>query len=77
MTTYYTSLSRDSTRVLALYSLDDDRVRHLTTLSFDMSPSILVPRYDPDVSVVYLVGKVRYCLPSPVMMMLHREITKC
>ena len=44
--------------MVVLYSLDTSHIQKMSSLSFDMSPSVLVPHYDPDISVVYLAAKV-------------------
>jgi hypothetical protein len=48
--------SKGSQRKVNLYSLDSE-VRNLTSLTVDVSPSVLFAKYDPDTCVLYIWGK--------------------
>lgn len=47
---------KGSCRIISLYSSYDLSVC-LSVLSFDVTPTILIPHYDPDIRVIYLTGK--------------------
>lgn len=48
--------ARGSMRKINLYSIGDE-VTTISTLSLDVSPSVLFPHYDPDTSILYVWGK--------------------
>lgn len=52
-------LSSRSERELYLYSAESLSSGVIASAAADVSPSTLIPFYDPDTSVVLLTGKVR------------------
>jgi hypothetical protein len=46
-----------SQRKLALFELEGNELKEMTTFALDVSPSILYPFYDEDTSILYVWGK--------------------
>lgn len=53
---HYVYNVRSSERQILMYNSSD--LTHVTTVSLDVSPSILVPFYDEDSSILLLSGRV-------------------